>query len=341
MNRQSGAVKFTVTCIMAIALFFTFSISSAELRPKERNILAGEARAIDMAKVLVTDNSWIKLPGYNNRLFWQNLPSGIRSEYIAKAESYLKYDWPVVKATDYLEFIRSGARHQEVYGACSDALNSLVMGELAEGKGRFMDQIVNAVWYFSEQTWWGWSAHLGSQKAGAGLPDINDPFVDLGVGEIASDLSWTWYLFHEEFDKIHPLISVRLKQEIMNKALIPYFTRNDFWYMGFAGGRPNNWNPWINYNILNCFLLIETDPSKKVAEVEKIINSIDKFLNGYSDDGGCDEGPSYWGAAGALLYESLEVMKDVTGGKFDVFNDPLIQNIGKYFYKVKYKNEYL
>ena len=284
--------------------------------------------------MLIKDNSWIKLPDYKNRLFWQNLPGAIRQEYISKAEGYLKYDWPVVKATDYLEFIRSGDRRQEVYAACSNALNSLVMGELVEGKGRFMDQIINAVWYYSEQTWWGWSAHLGSQKAGAGLPDINDPFVDLGVGEIASELSWTWYLFHEEFDKIHPLISVRLKQELMNKALIPYFTRDDFWYMGFMGGRPNNWNPWINNNMLNCFLIMETDPAKKVAEVEKIVNSLDKFLNGYSDDGGCDEGPSYWGAAGALLYESLEVLKDATGGSFDVFDNPLVQNIGKYFYKV-------
>jgi hypothetical protein len=104
--------------------------------------------------------------------------------------------------------------------------------------------------------------------------------------------------------------------------------------MGFKGGRPNNWNPWINYNMLNSYLLIETDPARKVAEVQKIINSLDKFLNGYSDDGGCDEGPSYWGAAGALLYESLEILKDATGSKFDVFGDPLIQNIGKYFYKV-------
>ncbi|MBK8882040.1 MAG: hypothetical protein IPN67_06515 [Bacteroidales bacterium] len=334
MHLQSWAVKFITTSFVAVAFLLNCSVTSAELKPKERNILAGEAKAIKLSKVLATDNSWVKLPDYKNRVFWQQLPAGIREEYIRKAESYLKYDWPVVKATDYLEFIRSGARHQEVYAACSDALNSLVMGELAEGKGRFMDQIINAVWYFSEQTWWGWSAHLGSQKAGAGLPDINEPFVDLGVGEIASDLSWTWYLFHEEFDKIHPLISSRLKQEITNKALIPYFTRNDFWYMGFNGGRPNNWNPWINYNMLNCFLLIETDPSKKVAEVEKIIKSLDKFLNGYSDDGGCDEGPSYWGAAGALLYESLEVLKDATGGKFDVFNDPLIQNIAKYFYKV-------
>jgi hypothetical protein len=104
--------------------------------------------------------------------------------------------------------------------------------------------------------------------------------------------------------------------------------------MGFKGGRPNNWNPWVNYNMLTSYLLIETDPVKKAAEVEKILNSLDKFLNGYSDDGGCDEGPSYWGAAGALLYESLELMKKVTDGKFDVFDDPLVQNIGKYFYQV-------
>jgi hypothetical protein len=323
----------TTRCFL-IVVFFISVTAQAELRPKERNILAGEAKTSDLGRTLVTDNSWIKLPDYKNRPFWQNLPAGIRQEYIKKAEGYLKYDWPVVKATDYLEFIRSGERRQEVYAACSDALNSLVMGELVEGKGRFMDQIINAVWYCSEQTWWGWSAHLGSQKAGAGLPDINDPFVDLGVGEIACDLSWTWYLFHDEFDKVHPLISARLQQEIRKKVLIPYFTRDDFWYMGFRGGRPNNWNPWINFNMLNCFLLIESEPSKKRAAVEKIINSLDKFLNGYSDDGGCDEGPSYWGAAGALLYESLEVLKNATAGRFDVFNDPLIQNIGKYFYKV-------
>lgn len=310
------------------------SILKAELKPRERNILANEAKAINLSESLITDNSWNTLPGYKDRKFWEGIAPNIRQEYIKSAERYIDYDWPVVKATDYLEFIRSGDRRQQVYAACSNALISLVMGELVEGKGRFIDQIINAVWYYSEQTWWGWSAHLGSQKAGPGLPDINDPYVDLGVGEITNNLSWTYYLFKDEFDKVHSLISKRLLQEIYNKALTPYFVRDDFGYMGFRGGRPNNWNPWVNYNMLTSYLLLETDPEKKTAQVQKIINSLDKFLNGYSDDGGCDEGPSYWGAAGALLYESLEILKSVTGGKFDVFNDPLIQNIGKYFYQV-------
>jgi hypothetical protein len=319
---------------MALLLLSVCQPAKAELKPRERNILETEAKAINLSAAMITDDSWNKLPGYKSRQFWESLPANITQEYINKAEEYLDYNWPVVKATDYLEFIRSGDRRQSVYSACSNALISLVMGELAEGKGRFMDQIINAVWYYSEQTWWGWSAHLGSQKAGAGLPDVNEPYVDLGVSEVVSNLSMTYALFRDEFDKIHPLISPRLKQEINNKALAPYFARDDWWYMGFQGGRPNNWNPWINYNMLTSYMLIETDPVKKVAEVQKVISSLDKFLNGYSDDGGCDEGPSYWGAAGALLYESLEIMSNLTGGKFDVFDDPLIQNIGKYFYKV-------
>ncbi len=320
------------TIILLCLLFF--QPSAAEIPGRERNILANEAKSIDLSKALITDDSWNDLPGYGNREFWENLPAGVRQEYIQRAENYLEYDWPVVKATDYLEFIRSGERRQNVYSACSNALSSLVMGELVEGKKRFLDQIVNGVWYYSEQTWWGWSAHLGPQKAGLGLPDINDPVVDLGVGEVTSNLSLILYLFKDEFDKIHPLISQRLRQEIFRKSLTPYFERDDFGYMGFKGGRPNNWNPWVNYNMLTSYLLLETDPVNKVAEVQKIINSLDKFLNGYSDDGGCDEGPSYWGVAGAVLYESLEMLNNVTGGKFDVFDDPLIQNIGRYFHKV-------
>ncbi|HBC79374.1 MAG TPA: hypothetical protein DEO60_04175 [Bacteroidales bacterium] len=325
-----------VRSILFMALITLCLVQSlkAEPKPRERNILTGEAKAIELPKVIITDNSWNKLPGYKDRQFWESLPSKIRQDYIKKAEDYLDYEWPVVKATDYLEFIRSGDRRQNVYSACSNALISLVMGELVEGKGRFMDQIINAVWYYSEQTWWGWSAHLGAQKSGSGLPDVNEPYVDLGVSEVTSNLSMTYSLFKDEFDKVHPLISTRLKQELTNKALDPYFKRNDWGYMGFGGGRPNNWNPWINYNMLTSYLLIETDQVKKTAEVQKILSSLDKFLNGYSDDGGCDEGPSYWGAAGALLYESLEIMKNITSGMFDVFDDPLIQNIGKYFYKV-------
>jgi len=128
-----------IVLIVTIFLIFLSNnrLSLAEIKIKERNILASEAKTIDFNKSLITDNSWIKLPDYKNRQFWQNLPSNLIQEYVKRAENYLGYDWPVVKATDYLEFIRSGDRRQGAYAACSNALISLVMGELVEGKGRF------------------------------------------------------------------------------------------------------------------------------------------------------------------------------------------------------------
>ncbi len=300
---------------------------------EKRDLLQKESETAGLAGALVKDFSEIGFPDYQNRNFWDNLPAAIRQQYIDAAEKYLDYDWPVVKATDYLEIIRSGDRRQGAYAAPNNALQSLVMGELVEGKGRFTDQIVNGVWYYSEQTWWGWSAHLTAQKAKHGLPDVNEPVIDLGVGEIANVLSWTWFLFKEEFDKIHPLIAQRLKQEIMNKAVIPYYERDDFWWMGFGSRSVNNWNPWTNHNLLTAILILEEDQQKKIKYVEKVIRSLDVFINTYPNDGGCDEGPSYWGRAGASLYQCLDLLKRASNGKFDVYDNQLIKNMGSYIYK--------
>ena len=300
--------------ILSLVIGFSTAIYSAE----KRDLLQKEASKIDLAQALVKNFSDLNFPTYQSRDFWNRLPENMRKEYIKEAEAYLDYDWPAVKATDYLEIIRSGDRRQGAYAAPRAALMALVMGELVEGDGRFMDQIVNGVWYYSELTWWGWSAHLTMQKAPNGLPDADEPVIDLGVGEITNILSWTWYLFKDEFDKIHPLIAKRLKDEIMKKAVIPYYKRNDFWWQGLDGSRSvNNWNPWTNHNMLTAILILEDDQAKKVEGVEKVVRSLDVFINGYPDDGGCDEGPSYWGRAGASLYQNLDLLKRATNGKFN------------------------
>jgi len=273
-------------------IFFVFLLSSfvfTGFSKEEINLLQKEAKKIGLGSVLIRDFSDIQVPTYKNRKFWNQLPAHLKNQYIEDAVNALDYSWPVVKATDYIEIIRSGDRRQNAYAAPRKILVDSIMGELVEGKGRFLDQIINGVWYYCEQTWWGWSAHLPSPK---GLPDIKNPSIDLGVGEIANILSWTWYLFRDEFDSIHPLISSRLKDEIMYKAVTPYYERNDFWWMGFGNRSVNNWNPWTNHNMLTAILILEDNWDKKLKGVQKVIRSLDVFINHYPADGGCDEGPS-------------------------------------------------
>jgi hypothetical protein len=315
-------------------LFFVLCFSVSVFSKEKRDLLQKEAKEIGLSQALVKNFSELGFPDYYNRTFWNNLPETFKKQYIEEAEKANSYNWPVVKATDYLEIIRSGDRRQDVYAEPRSALVALVMGELAEGKGRFTDQIVNGVWYYSEQTWWGWSAHLTAQKAPHGLPDADEPVIDLGVGEITNILSWTWFLFKDEFDKIHPLIATRLKNEIMKKAVIPYYERNDFWWQGLDGSRDvNNWNPWTNHNMLTAILILEDDQAKKIKGVEKLVMSLDQFINVYPNDGGCDEGPSYWGRAGASLYQCLDLLKRATNGKFDVYDNQVVKNMGNYIYK--------
>lgn len=315
-----------------LILLSCFAISGYS--EEKRDLLQKKAVEVGIESSLIKSFSEIGFPTYKKRDFWDGLPQAIRQQYIKAAEEYQDYHWPEVLATDYLEFVRSGDRKQAVYAAPYKAITSLVMGELIEGKGRFLDDIINGVWYYSEQTWWGWSAHFYLQEGPPGLPDVNEPTIDLGVGQVANTLSWTWLLFKDEFDKVHPFISTRLKDEIMKKVIVPYYERNDFWWQGLDGGRDvNNWNPWTNHNVLTSILIMEDNWDKKVAGVEKVIKSVDQFINIYPADGGCDEGPSYWGRAGASMYQCLDLLKRATNGKFDVYDHQLIQNMGSYIYK--------
>jgi hypothetical protein len=85
--------------------------------------------------------------------------------------------------------------------------------------------------------------------------------------------------------------------------------------------------------MLTAILILEDDPGKRLAGVDKVVRSLDVFVNGYPDDGGCDEGPSYWGRAGASLFQNLDLLYRATDGKFDVYENPLVQNMGTYIYK--------
>ncbi len=243
--------------------------------------------------------------------------------------------WEVLPATVFLEYRRVGNRsnYERIRGIRRDRLRELVIAECIEGKGRFLDQIVNGIWATCEETYWGVPAHVGAQKAGTGLPDVAEPTVDLFAAETSALLAWTDYLLGPALDSVSPLVRKRISLEIDRRILTPNLERDDFSWMGLGPNlnrAMNNWNPWINSNWLTSVLLVEPDDKRRLAALRKIAVSLDRFLDSYSDDGGCDEGPGYWGRAGASLFECLELFHSASGGKLDFFSQPLIREMGRY-----------
>ena len=306
---------------------------------EKRDLLQKKAAINQVKSCLILNQKWVSYPDYKNRSGWDQLTLGVKDEIVKKGEAALSYGWKVVKASDYLEFDRSGSRKimEDPFNSNNSALTDLVLAELAEGKGRFMDQIANGVWFYCEMTSWALSAAIsGAQTEKTSLPSYKENIIDLTSGDMGSFFAWTYYFLKDELNRVQPLVSERLRTNLQDRILDPYMNRSNFWWQAFKATPKtmvNNWNPWCNFNVLTCFLLLENDPDKLAEAVNRSMISVDQFINYYHSDGACEEGPSYWGHASGKLYDYLQLIFTATGGQVSIFDQPIIKRMGEYIAK--------
>jgi len=330
-TRTSRGVSVIITLL--IAACWVPNPGWAQDKP---GLLAGPWTPEALETVLLAPGAWLPYPKAGDAAGWDKVPVAVREAHVRQAEKRLGTDWIVPKASMFLDFVRDGnrSRYEAVSFARRGRLAELVLAEAIEGRGRFVDDILDGVWAVSEESFWGVPAHVGAQKRGPGLPDIGEPVVDLFAAETAMLLAWTDYLIGDALDRVSPLVRERIRLEIDRRILGPCLERDDFWWMGFGERSVNNWNPWICSNWLAAALLVEKDPARRSASVHKALRCLDAFLASYPSDGGCDEGPGYWDRAGGSLFDSLELLHGASGGKIDVYAEPLVKEIGRYIGRV-------
>jgi hypothetical protein len=294
--------------------------------------------------ILPAPGAWHPYPTADEREGWEALPEPVRQALAQQGEALLGYAWPSLFASLFLEYARLGnrSRYEQAHFDRRHRLEDLVLAECAEGEGRFLDDIANGIWAICEETYWGVPAHVGVQRAGVGLPDADEPTVDLFVSETVALLAWIYYLLGERLDGVSQQVRQRIRLEAKRRVLDPCLERDDFWWMSFDPGEHtiNNWNPWVNSNWLAAVLLLESDPERQLAAVTKILRSLDLFLATYGEAGGCDEGPGYWGRAAASLFDCLELLFSASGGKLTVYDQVKIQNMGRFIYRAHIHGDY-
>lgn len=297
----------------------------------------------------ITLNPFIPFPLITDRLIWGSIDNQISQPIINKANEYLVKTFPVLPATTWLDFTRTGNRtnFQKLVRERRTGLHYLLLAEIIENNNKYLDKIIDIIWMTLEETSWIIPAHnaiAGSKDNRDPLPNTENIIVDLMAGETGASLAICQYFLRDKLDKISPMINQRINREINIRLLTPYLTRNDYWWMGFLHDEKeqiNNWNPWINSNILLCTLLIEKDHYRKISLLQKITRSLDKYLTGYPDDSCCDEGPGYWGKAGASAFECLEIMNQISNQVFNPFANKKIINMGQYIYKSHISKNYV
>ncbi|MVM29195.1 hypothetical protein GO755_04060 [Spirosoma sp. HMF4905] len=312
----------------------------AHAQRTERHILSRYSET-DIASSLIPRADWKPFP--QTAAEWQKrLPDTLQQRLIKKGESWLGKDWPAISASLLLTSVRTGDRteYSNFQAKRRAHLMSLVLAEAVEGKGRFAEDIMNGIWSTCEETYWGIPVHLYLQKARLGLPDVEEPTVDLVSAETAVMLALTDYLIGPVLDSKSKLLRPRIQYELNRRVLKPMETAR-YGYLGNVDDKPvNNWNPWIISNWQLTNLLMEKDEARRAKNLRYSMLLLDNYFNSLGDDGGCDEGPSYWFLAGGSTFDALEILNQVTKGKVNVYQEPLVRNMAAYIYKTHIAGNY-
>lgn len=282
-------------------------------------------------------------PAFDDREVWASVPEELQQAWVTQAASYLNYDWPSLRATAFMAYFEEGSRkpYDSVESERRGALCTLLIAECIEAKGRFLREIANVIWLLCEQTTWCAPAHhYLSLQPGELLSDVEEPLFDLSAGETAALLAWTSHLLKAPLDELSPLIRARIRVELERRIIAPYTHRNDFWWLGFGEREVNNWNPWCNANMLTVLLLQEIEQEWKENLFDKVLRSLDRYLEVQFEDGGCDEGSSYWARAAGMLLVNMELLYRASDGALQVYDQPLIQKLGQFVYSMNIDGHY-
>ena len=329
-------MKKITLLLLAVSLFLKL--------PAQKDLLSGKYKEEDLKNRLIPQTQWVPFPKLTDRAGWSKADKEMMQSYLKDAEHYINYNWPSLPATTSLLIVRTGNRsdYDELRTKKRQVLGTLLLAEIYENKGRFIDPIINGIYSICEETFWGSPAHLPKSKEYSGLMDVTQPFVELFGAETATYLSWVDYFLGDKLDAVSPQIRKRIYYEVNNRIFQPLMAKPQSWMASNANGRrPNNWNPWICSNWLSSALLLEKNETRRTDMVYKILNTLDQFLNPYPQDGGCDEGPGYWGAAAASLYDNIAMLNDATHNSFQyVYDDEKFKNMGRFIYRAQISKKY-
>ena len=290
----------------------------------------------------IHDTASLILPWGSARLYGDLPETAFAApDTIPQAEAILEKPIPALPASLYRQFYENGnrANYEAPYFERRKNMLLLAAAEKTEGKGRFLDLLVDYIWAVCEETTWVIPAHNtprhGVKERLADAFDLGEGddihYIDLFAAATGADVAMVWHLLRDELDALTPVITRRMLGLLDRRIFHPFLHYQDtMWWKGVKGNTLNNWTPWIVSNVLTALLLCEKDEGRRQAMCAESMEILDRFIGFYKSDGGCDEGPGYWTVAGASYFDCLELLWDLSGGKIDVFENPLVRRMGEY-----------
>ncbi len=258
-----------------------------------------------------------------DRDFWQTPATLERTRNaVSRAEPLLTSAFPAWSDELYLDYSKTGRRPpgEAMIRARSAWLEPLVTAECVENQGRFLAAIHRALDAHVREPAWTIPAH------DQGMENFRraNYTVDLRSADFAADLAQALYLLG---DRIPPELRARVMAALELRVFSPVRkslqTHKGHWWLGSRSDpAKNNWNAVCLAGVVGAARTILPDRNDRAIFIAAGEHYSQYFINGFTDDGYCDEGPGYWVYGFGDFVGLREVLAHATAGGIDLFDRP-------------------
>ncbi len=181
----------------------------------------------------------------------------------------------------------------------------------------YLDYVQRMLWAICDEYSWAVPAHT------KGDPDADYAEIDLFNAETAFALAEIAYVLG---DRLDARVQTRVRAEVRRRIFDPFLARVQ-WYESLD----SNWAAVCAGNVGGAMLYF--DPALFERCLPRFLRSMKLFLGGFSEEGICMEGTSYWTYGFSNFAWFADLLAAHTNGRIDLFDDPRAKLIATYMQK--------
>lgn len=196
----------------------------------------------------------------------------------------------------------------------SSALLTLIYPE----EDCYLKELQDVIWATLEEFSWALPAHTANPRD---LPA--ETCIDLFAAESGFSLAEIYYLLSDRLDRE---ITERIKAETERRIINSYLTRSFGWEKD-----KGNWAAVCAGCVAGTFMYLAPERFDSVSE--RINDTMQCFLESFTDEGVCEEGLTYWQYGFGTFVWFADLLFQLTDGKKDYFASEKVEKVASFAQK--------
>ncbi|MDL4843168.1 heparinase II/III family protein [Aquibacillus rhizosphaerae] len=253
----------------------------------------------------------------------------VLNEIIVEAKRLLEEPKREITYSVFKQFSQDGSRleYEKIYFEKRRRLTTFALATVIEkGNHAYLQELHEIIWSICDEYTWCLPAHLSNSPEIA----VDKQFtldqeptrytIDLFASETAFALSEILQLVGNRLD---PFIQQRVHQEVYHRIIWPYIHQETFEWEKAT----HNWAAVCAGSIGSTALHLFKNDAELAIVLERVLQTMECYLEGFNHDGTCMEGYGYWEYGFGFYVYFADLLKKRTSGTIDLFDMEKVHQI--------------